>query len=91
MKKLTPERREIVLQAIASGKTAFDEYTLRKLNTFTDEGRKVIGVYWKAQGTILECLNLSMTRVYELIQGEKSLDDFYDLDGKPKKMGKTNG
>ena len=85
MKKLTPERQATVLAAIITGKKAFDEYAARKLNTFTDEGRQVITVYWNAQATITDILGTSMTRTERLIQGTATLSDYYDENGKPLK------
>jgi hypothetical protein len=91
MKKLTPERREIVLAHIKIGFACLSHFKAQKLSVITDEGRRVIQGYWVAQQTITDAIGTSMTRTEDLIMGRATLDDFYDETGKPKKIGKTNG
>jgi hypothetical protein len=85
MKKLTEGRKEIVELAIKQGKESHDAYRQSGLSTFTDEGRKLIKPYWDAQETIVETLNVSITRACSLIDGKTTLEGLYDSEGNSRK------
>ena len=86
MKKLTIERRAIVIQAIETGSAAFEAFKNAGGSTFTVLGRKLIQPYWDAQELIMETIGCSVTRACDLISGDKTLDDLFDVDGKPVKQ-----
>jgi hypothetical protein len=88
MKKLTEERKAVVEAAILSGKASYDDYKAKGLSTFTDEGRKMIQGYWKAQTVILETLSCSMAKTLDLLEGKITLADLYNEDGTAKKVGR---
>jgi hypothetical protein len=88
MKKLTVERKEVVETAITTGRASYDEYKVKKLSTFTDEGRKMIQGYWTAQTVILDTLGCSMAKTMDLIEGKITLDDLYNADGTVRKVVK---
>ena len=88
MKKLNTDRIVLVEGAIRFGREAYDKFKQSGLSTFTEQGRRVIAPYWKAQELIAEALACSITRATELIEGKKNLRDFYDSEGNPKKVGK---
>lgn len=88
MKKLTKERRTIVEKAIDQGKASYRAYREANESTFTETGRKLIKPYWDAQESIMDALGCSTPRAVSLIEGKKTLEDYYDQDGQPKQVKK---
>jgi hypothetical protein len=90
MKKLSLENRVEANRQIELGRAALAEYREKKLSTFTDEGRKVIQVYWDAQTWFMDTLAVSMTRANNLIEGKATISDYWKQDGTVIKASDSN-
>jgi hypothetical protein len=90
MKKLSMENRVEANRQIELARINLAEYRERKLSTFTDEGRKIIQVYWDAQEWLTKTLGMSMTRANNLIEGKATISDYWKADGTVIKASDSN-
>jgi hypothetical protein len=90
MKKLTDENRIEANRQIEMARAALADYKERNLSTFTDEGRKIIQVYWDAQTWFTDTLSMSMTRANNLIEGKATISDYWKQDGTVIKASDSN-
>lgn len=85
MKKLTPERLQTVEEAIIMAQISAAKREQEKPASVSPRWLELMKIYWKAEGTIMDELGMSMSRALSLIQGKTVISDYYDMTtGKPK-------